>query len=198
MPLLILLFIALPILELLVIVQVARGIGVLPTVALLFLTGVAGAILLRSQGREAWRRFNLALSAGRIPARETADGAMIIFGGALLLTPGFLTDVVGLALLVPPTRALVRRGLGGMARRRITFGWGLAGRVSRRPSSGEPGQAGPGPAGPYHYEGTAEEVTEPAPGDPEPVDPGRSSLPERVEPGAPGDPEPVDPERPER
>jgi UPF0716 protein FxsA len=160
MPILVLLFIALPILELLVIIEVARGIGVVPTVALLLLTGVVGAILLRSQGRMAWRRFNLALSEGRIPARETADGAMIIFGGALLLTPGFVTDVVGLGLLLPPTRVLARRALGVLAARRITLGWRV-----RRPASRRPPTAGPPPPPSttrgYDYEGSAREVTDP-------------------------------------
>lgn len=159
MAILVLLFIALPILELLVIIQVARGIGVVPTVALLFLTGVVGAMLLRSQGRTAWRRFNLALAEGRIPARETFEGAMIILGGALLLTPGFITDVVGLALLVPPTRALVRRGLGLMAGRRIALSWRMMrpgsrqGRSAPRPPSSQGGRG-------YDYEGTAREVTD--------------------------------------
>ena len=68
-----------------------------------------GSVLMRSQGRTAWRRFNEALQAGRPPARETLDGVLVIFGGALLLTPGFITDILGLVLLVPPTRALIRR-----------------------------------------------------------------------------------------
>jgi UPF0716 protein FxsA len=141
MVLLVLLFIAVPILELLVIIEVARGIGVGPTLGLLLVSAIAGAILLRTQGRAAWSRFNLALAEGRIPARETADGAMILFGGALLLTPGFITDVTGLALLAPPTRALVRRGLGGMARRRMAFTW----RMVRPGSWRSPGDAGAGP-----------------------------------------------------
>ena len=65
-------------------------------------------MLMRSQGRTSWRRFNEATAAGRVPAREVLDGALVIFGGALLLTPGFITDILGLILLIPPTRALVR------------------------------------------------------------------------------------------
>ncbi len=61
-----------------------------------------------AQGRAAWRRFNEAIAGGRPPARETLDGALVLFGGALLLAPGFLTDLLGIALLLPPTRALVR------------------------------------------------------------------------------------------
>jgi UPF0716 protein FxsA len=161
MLLFLLLFIVLPIAELYVIIQVGGAIGVLPTLALLLLDGIIGAALARSQGRAAWQRFNLALAEGRVPARETADGAMIIFGGALLLTPGFITDVVGLLLLLPPTRALIRRGLGRLARRRASFQW----RVATPGGAGQRG--GPWPPRPggrgYDYEGTAREVTDPDP-----------------------------------
>lgn len=157
MPLLVLLFIALPILELLVIIEIAQGIGVAPTLALLLATAIAGAILVRSQGRMAWRRFNEALGTGRVPARETADGAMVIVGGALLVTPGFVTDIVGLGLLLPPGRALVRRGLGTMARRRFTFAWG-----ARVPPSDRTQPWGPRPGDrDFDYEGTAREVGDP-------------------------------------
>jgi UPF0716 protein FxsA len=111
MPLLVLLFIVVPIAELYVIIQVGEAIGVLPTIAILLLDSLVGSWLLRQQGRAAWRRFNATLAAGRPPARETIDGALVLFGGALLLTPGFLTDVLGLALLLPPSRAVVRRML---------------------------------------------------------------------------------------
>ena len=107
--LLILLFIVVPIAELAVIIQVGGLIGVWPTIAILIADSVLGSVLMRSQGRVSWRRFNLAVQEGRPPAREVADGALIIFGGALLLTPGFLTDILGIALLLPPTRAIVRR-----------------------------------------------------------------------------------------
>src|SRR5919107_3508547 len=109
MPLLLLaLFLLLPVAELYVIIQVGQAIGLVPTLAILVLDGFVGAAVARSQGRAAWERFNRALAEGRVPARETFDGAMIIFGGALLLTPGFITDVIGFCLLIPPTRALLR------------------------------------------------------------------------------------------
>jgi UPF0716 protein FxsA len=126
-PLLVLLFIVVPIAELYVIIQVGQAIGVLPTVAILLADSLLGSWLLRQQGRAAWRRFNAALQAGRAPARETIEGALILMGGALLLTPGFLSDLLGLVLLLPPTRALVVRVLArrfvprmvvSMARRR--------------------------------------------------------------------------------
>jgi UPF0716 protein FxsA len=155
--LLVLIFIVLPIAEIYVIVKVGEAIGVLPTIALLFLDGFLGAALLRSQGRAAWRRFNEALAAGRVPAREVFDGAMVILGGAFLLTPGFITDVIGLVLLVPPTRAAFRGIVSRMARRRTAFAvrtvhWG-----TQRPYRGGPGET---PRGNYDYEGSAREVPE--------------------------------------
>jgi UPF0716 protein FxsA len=174
--LLVVLFIVVPLVELYVIIEVGRAIGVLPTIGLLFLDSVLGAMLLRSQGRAVWRRFNLALNEGRVPARETFDGAMVIVGGTLLLTPGFVTDLVGLLLLLPPTRAAIRRFLSGIAKRRTLAGravfWGFGryedGRAARPgepyPPRGRPPGAGPG----YDVEGTGHEVTD---------DPGRE-LPE--------------------
>src|SRR5919201_935013 len=106
---LVLIFIVLPIAELYVIIQVGEAIGVWLTIAILIADSVLGSMLLRSQGRAAWRRFNEAMAAGRPPAREVLDGGLIIFGGAFLLTPGFITDAIGLLLLLPPTRAVVRR-----------------------------------------------------------------------------------------
>jgi UPF0716 protein FxsA len=121
--LLVILFIAVPLVELYVIIQVGQWIGAGPTIAmLLLLDSILGAALLRHQGRAAWRRFNLALSEGRVPHRETFDGAMVIFGGALLLTPGFITDVFGVLLLIPPTRALIRGALTVIALRRFSMG----------------------------------------------------------------------------
>src|SRR5436305_5155383 len=108
LPLLLIVFILVPIAELYVIIQVGEAIGVLPTIALLIADSVLGSLLLRGQGRAAWRRFNATLATGRPPAREVLDGALIIFGGALLLTPGFLSDILGVLLLLPPTRALFR------------------------------------------------------------------------------------------
>lgn len=117
MPLLVILFIVVPIAELYVIIKVGELIGVLPTLALLLADAVLGSMLLKHQGRGAWRRFNRALAERRFPGREVLDGALIVVGGTLLLTPGFLSDVVGVLLLLPPTRAIARRLL-----RRLTLG----------------------------------------------------------------------------
>jgi UPF0716 protein FxsA len=108
---LVLLFVLVPIVELFVILQVGAAIGAWWTIALLVAASVLGSVLMRAQGRAVWRRFGEAVRAGRPPATEVADGALVLFGGALLLTPGFATDALGLALLIPPTRAIVRRVL---------------------------------------------------------------------------------------
>src|ERR1041384_3463234 len=109
LPLLVIIFIVIPIAELAVIIQVGQEIGVWWTIAILILDSVLGSLLMRSQGRIAWRRFNETLQAGRPPAREVLDGVLVIFGGAFLLTPGFITDIFGALFLIPPTRAIVRR-----------------------------------------------------------------------------------------
>jgi UPF0716 protein FxsA len=114
-----LIFLVVPIAELYAIYLVGDAIGVLPTFLLLAADSLLGSLLLRSQGRSVWRRFNDALSAGRMPHREVLDGVLIIFGGAFLITPGFITDVVGLVLLIPPTRAIVRRFLVRRLGRRV-------------------------------------------------------------------------------
>ena len=119
---LIVLFVVVPLVELYVIIQVGQEIGPLPTIGILVADSILGSLLLRSQGRGAWRRFNDALAAGRPPAREVLDGGLVIFGGAFLITPGFLTDVVGLLLLVPPTRAVIRRMVVRRLGRRAAVG----------------------------------------------------------------------------
>ncbi len=128
--LLVLLFIVVPIAELYVLIKIGMAIGVLPTIGLLILDSVLGAALMRSQGRAVWMRFNRTLAEGRIPGREVMDGVLVIFGGALLLTPGFLSDILGVILLLPPTRALV----GKMLVRRFSGGIvaGAAGGAQQR------------------------------------------------------------------
>jgi UPF0716 protein FxsA len=145
---LVLLFILVPLVELYVIIQVGQAIGALPTIAILLADSLLGSMLMRSQGRAVWRRFNEALSAGRPPAREVLDGGLVILGGAFLLTPGFVTDVFGLILLLPPTRAVVRGSLVRRFSRRFLFTRGLRGRRA----------APPPPPDPYDVEGTATEV----------------------------------------
>ena len=105
----ILLLIIVPIVELAIIIQVGSMIGVWWTIGLLIADSLFGAWLLMREGSRSWLRFRGALGNGKVPAKETADGALVIGGGALLLTPGFLTDIVGLLFLFEPTRDMIRR-----------------------------------------------------------------------------------------
>jgi UPF0716 protein FxsA len=136
MALLVLLFILVPIAEIYVIIQVGQAIGALWTIALLIVDSLVGARLLAWQGRTAWRRFQEAVAAGRLPHNEVLDGVMVVVGGTLLLTPGFMTDAFGLLLLLPPTRAVLRRAVVRSIRRR-----GAVTRVvvrTRPPTGGPP------------------------------------------------------------
>ena len=146
MAILVLLFIVVPLAELYVIIQVGQAIGVLPTIGLLLLDSIVGSMLLRSQGRSTWRRFAETVQAGRPPAREVVDGGLVLLGGAFLLTPGFLTDLLGLVLLLPPSRAVVRRLLARRVTTRMTA------------SFTRPGAPPPPPSRHYDVEGTARDV----------------------------------------
>lgn len=108
---LLLAFIVVPIVELAVIGAVSRSIGLGWTLAVLFLDSVVGAVLVRHEGRRAWAAFRRALSEARWPGDEVAQGGLLLVGGALLLTPGFVTDVVGLLLVLPVTRRPVAAAL---------------------------------------------------------------------------------------
>lgn len=142
-------FIVVPLAELYVIIQVGQAIGLLPTILVLLADSILGSLLLRSQGRSVWRRFSEAVQAGRIPHREALDGALVIFGGALLLTPGFLTDVVGLLLLIPPTRSWARRLVLVVLKRRVTVAVADGRSARREPASRRP----------FDVEGTATEAS---------------------------------------
>jgi UPF0716 protein FxsA len=148
--LLILVFIVVPIAELYVIIKVADIIGALPTIALLVADSLLGSWLLKTQGSTVWRRFQETMQAGRIPHREVFDGVLVIFGGAFLITPGFITDVLGVLLLLPPTRAVFRRWL--IRRGGRMFGFSIAtGRRGGRPVSRQD----------WDVEGTAYEADQP-------------------------------------
>jgi UPF0716 protein FxsA len=141
---LIALFVLVPLAELYVIFKVVGpAIGAPLTIALLAADSLAGAWLMKSQGRAVWRRFNETMAAGRIPHREIVDGVLIIFGGAFLITPGFITDILGFLLLIPPTRSLFRRSLQRRIERRSVGA--VSGRYQRTTRD-------------YDVEGTATEV----------------------------------------
>jgi UPF0716 protein FxsA len=157
---LVVIFILVPIAELYVIIKVGEAIGLVPTLVLLLADALLGSLLLRYQGRAAWIRFNRALAEGRVPHKEVFDGVLVITGGALLLTPGFLTDIVGLIFLIPPTRALIRAMSSRFVRRRLALGgavwsFGTSRRPPRpRPAPGDPAgtRRAPGPDDPYSWE----------------------------------------------
>lgn len=111
-----------PLVELYVLIQVGQVIGPLPTIALLVVVSLLGAALLRRAGTRTWRAFRDATARGQVPGKEVADGALVLLAGALLLTPGFVSDAVGLLLLLPPVRALLRRALAAYAGRRLLTG----------------------------------------------------------------------------
>lgn len=124
--------------ELLVIVQASELLGLPLALVTLVAVSVAGAALVRHEGTRAWRRFREALHAGRVPTREVVDGGLLLLAGALLLLPGFVSDLVGLALLVPPVRA----GIGSVVRSRFRVAVGMG--APRGPSVG---RRGPVPSG---------------------------------------------------
>ena len=131
--------------ELFVAIKVADAIGVLATVVLLLLSWPVGSWALRSQGRAAWRRLGAAVSAGRSPGREVLDGALVLIGGLLLIVPGFISDVLGVLALLPPTRALLRRQLARNLQSRLVV------RATRFT----------GAARPYDVDSTASDIDQP-------------------------------------
>lgn len=146
---LIALFLVVPFIELYLILEVVGpALGAPLTILLLAIDSIIGAVLFRSQGRAVWRRFNTTLTEGRVPHREVIDGVLIVFGGAFLITPGFLTDVFGIVLLIPPTRALVRKV--------------IVSRLGRRVIVSATGTRAPGRS--YDVEGTARDYEGPPPG----------------------------------
>jgi UPF0716 protein FxsA len=106
---LLILFLLIPIIELALLLQIGRWVGFWPTIGLIVVTAFAGSYLMRREGGAAWRAFQRRLASGELPGRELIDGVLILLSGALLITPGLLTDIVGLLGLLPSTRALLRR-----------------------------------------------------------------------------------------
>ena len=132
-----LVFLVVPIAELYVIVQVAGGIGIPETILLLIGISFVGAWLARVAGLGVLNRLQRTVRAGKVPSAELVDGALVLFAGALMITPGFLSDCLAILLLLPPTRAVFR----GVVLRRIREGGGLFRVVSSVPT-GRPGSTG--------------------------------------------------------
>lgn len=117
-----LLFVVVPLVELYILIQIGQVVGLLPTLALVFLTGAMGAALARAEGLRVLWAFQSELAQGRIPQQALQDGIAVLVGGAFLVTPGILTDLAGLALLFPPTRHFVQRKVRKALERRIRDG----------------------------------------------------------------------------
>ena len=124
-----LLFVGLPLVEIYMLVQLGQAIGAWWTILVVFAIGIAGTYLMKREGSRAWRALREALASGRMPGNELADGALVLIGGTLLLTPGFVSDVAGLFCVLPFTRPLARRALArAITRRLVVFpGPGMSG-----------------------------------------------------------------------
>ena len=148
-PLLVLTFVLVPLAEIWAILQVGQLVGPWWTIALLVLDSMVGAWLIKREGGRAWAALREALQHGRMPARELADGALILIGGTLMLSPGFVLDLAGILLIMPFTRPVARRLLTSVVERRLlvapTFGAGF-GPGGFGPGNGR--RPGPGPEGP--------------------------------------------------
>ncbi len=148
--LLLLAFIAVPVIEIYVIIQIGQVIGAWWTILLLVADSIFGTWLVRREGSRAWRALSAALEEPRMPARELADGVLILVGGTLMLTPGFVTDIFGILCILPVTRPLGRRVLAGVIGRRLV---GVSFPTGPRSQPGGAGggawtQQRPGPGGP--------------------------------------------------
>jgi UPF0716 protein FxsA len=119
LPLLVLLFVLAPIVEIAVIIQVGHAIGVLDTLLLMVAVSAVGAWLVKREGIGLWRRAQRQLETGVVPGRELVDGMLIMLAGVLLLTPGFVSDCLGVLLLLPPVRAGLRQLVIRRLRKRV-------------------------------------------------------------------------------
>lgn len=122
LPRIVLIFIAVPVLEIYTLLRAGELVGLWPTLGLILLTGIAGAWLARTQGLELLLQIQRELAAGRMPTEKLFDGALILAGGLVLLTPGFWTDLLGFLCLVPATRELLKKGLKRWAEKRLASG----------------------------------------------------------------------------
>lgn len=117
--LLLFLFIAVPLVEIFLLIRVAHMISIVPTLALVVVTGIVGAALARREGTKTWTRVQADLAAGRMPASEIIDALLILVAGVLLVTPGIITDVFGFSLLIPSVRNTYKTKVAAYLRSRI-------------------------------------------------------------------------------
>ncbi len=119
---LVLIFIIVPLMEILLLIEIGSRIGTLNTILIIVLTGILGAYMMRQQGFTILANIRGNLSQGRMPTGELINGVLVLVGGILLLTPGFFTDAVGFVLLIPTTRGFVRKKIQLLIQRKIESG----------------------------------------------------------------------------
>lgn len=160
-----LLFVVVPAVELYLLIKIGQWIGAAETFILILVTGLIGSAMAKVEGLAVWGRFNRRMAEGKVPGKELLDGIIILVSGAFLITPGVLTDAVGLLGLFPPTRALIRGVLmerisrkGTSAVRGIFVSFGQTTGTSREKgsaaSSGQPGESAASPNGSTRISGT--------------------------------------------
>lgn len=179
-------FLVVPVIELALIIVASKQIGFLNTVAILVVIAIAGSWLIKHEGRKVWTRFISQVNAGKVPSDDIADGVCLLGAGALMLTPGFFTDLIALLLIIPFTRAPLRRWLvrrySGKARVVATgtdgpaFGGGFPGFGGGGPGFGTTGPFGRGRRGGPVYETTGREAADDHAPDP-------ADEPPSIEPG---------------
>jgi UPF0716 protein FxsA len=150
---LVLAFVVMPLVEIYVLIQVGQVIGPWWTILLLIADSLLGGWLIKHEGRRAWLALTTALNSGRMPAKELADGALILIGGTLMLSPGFVTDAFGILLILPFTRPIARRLLTQVVSKRLLAAGGVS-------VQGRPGPR-PGPDGPTNGPVIRGEVVDP-------------------------------------
>jgi UPF0716 protein FxsA len=136
-------FVVVPLVEIYVLIQVGQVIGVWWTLLLLIADSIYGGWLIRHEGGRAWQALTNALNSGQMPAKELADAALILVGGTLMLSPGFVTDIMGIVLILPFTRPVARRVLTRVASKRLVAGFVDVPQGPRTPGPGGPPSGGP-------------------------------------------------------
>lgn len=135
---LLLLFVIVPVVELALLIEIGKDLGFWPTLGLILFTGVLGSSLTKRQGMAIWQQFNSKMQSGQLPGSELVDGLIVLVSGALLLTPGILTDFVGFLGLIPLTRAQIRKYVQkrlkhGQSSGKIHFQFGFPGQPAQEP-----------------------------------------------------------------
>ena len=130
---LLLLFIVIPLLELILLIQIGQWVGTLPTVGLIIFTGALGAFLVKRQGVQVMSRLNSQFQTGQLPADVIFDGAIILVAGAFLITPGILTDAMGFLCLIPPTRRIIKKFIASRFKKMVQNGQVFVGPMGTNP-----------------------------------------------------------------